>query len=761
MKSYFSMFRSLLQISLMVVLVSSLTACLAEKKPQNPPPGAVELASRHIPMANNMVNPLESVGELPPERSPTLRKEINHPGSLPSIPVVRDEMPPIPQVSPGDDVVVLDYEQVELRQVLEEIGDTLGIALAIDSSIADKITVRTAAHAPLKHKDLWPLLQLLMLDAGVMMERQGEVYFVKKMPQPMPPELGYAPVAERSSAAEVMQITPLRYISVEAAAEAIKPLLDPKGRLITLPALNIMGVVTAPPRLIRINQLVRLLDSDPFVHRGMRLFRLNNSKAVEVQGELDAILQAVEGSKPAYQLIALERINALLVIAPPNRGFEQVSQWINVLDEENEEGGEQVFIYRVRNLKATTLAATLSEVFKVDNEEELPNKNKPEIPPIFIPEQPEQAVSKEAEPTPQTGDNVRVSAQLKVSLVADEDTNSLLVRARPRDYRQLLETISVLDQVPKEVMINAVIAEVRLSETNRFGIDWSYFFGSKGFIGTNLGLAGESVLHPNHADMVYNEFNFGSLSGVVLRNASNSLTGLLNLVASDNDVQLLSRPSILVRNNQEATMNVGSDEPTITRVNTTTQTTVANNFTSSNEVQYRQTGITVKITPHINEDGIINLDIFQETSARGPERTEQKLPSFTQRKIETSVVVRDGNPIILGGLIETRTSKNQTGIPKLMDVPVVGKAFADNAKEYDRVELVVIIVPQIVNPQADNHEFVKAFNRRLARVHALLNENYLPLLADIQEPQLSEQENTDDSSSPASSPAASSSPTAQ
>lgn len=722
------------RIVLFACLLGLLGACQPTKKNRPPPPSAVELATSQLGSGGYGVNPLETVDELPPETPPPPRREINRRGGLPAIPGARAAMPPMPQVQPADDIVVLDYEQVELRQVLEEIADTLGIALVIDSSIADKVTVRTAEGNPLKHQDLWPLLQLLMHDAGVMMERQGNVYFVKKMPQPVPPDIGDMATAGRSTAPEVLQITPLRYITVDAAAQAIKPLLDPKGRLISLPTLNVMGIVTAPPRLQRINQLLQLLDADPFVHRGMRLYRLGNAKAQEVQGDLDKILKAVEGAKPAYQLIALERVNALLVIAPPNRGFDQVSQWIELLDEENEEGGEQVFIYRVRNLKATTLASTLSEVFKEEEKDDLPKQNKNE--PKTDPAQPDNAPPDPATPTPPTSGKLRVSAELKVSIVADEDTNSLLVRARPRDYRQLLETISVLDQVPKEVMINAVIAEVRLTESTKFGIDWGYFFGSKGFLGTNFGVGGSSVLSPNHADAVYDQFNFGdSMTGLVLRNASNSLTGILNLVASDSEVQLLSRPSILVRNNQEATMNVGGDEPTITRVNTTSTTTVNSNFTSSNEVQYRQTGITLKVTPHINDDGIINLDIYQEISNRGEDRTVQQLPSFIQRKIETSVVVRDGNPIVLGGLIDTREDDSQSGIPYLMNAPVLGRAFSNTSQGLTRVELVVIIVPQIVNPQADNRAFVKAFNQRMARVNALLNENYLPLLVDIQDPQ--------------------------
>ncbi|GEM_PF-105266 len=697
-------------------------------------PRAADLAVANLPSAQPMANPLETVREEHHDVPRPPLPEFNQPGSLPPLPVSTASMPEMPKVAAADDIVVLDYEQTDLRQILEELASVLGISMVIDSSIADKVTVRTSPDKPLKQKDIWPLLQLLMTDAGIMMERQGEVYYVKKMPLPVPPDIGSRGNAERSTAPEVMQITPLRYISAESALEAVRPLLDQQGRLVSLPTLNIIGVVTAPPRLQRINQLLSLLDADPFQHRGIRLYRLSNAKASEIQEDLGKILQAVEGAKPSYAIVALERINAILAIAPPNRGFEQVSQWVRILDEKNDEGGEQVFIYRVRNLKAASLASTLSEVFKSDDDKTAKSK------PPQVPGVPPEALQNPNEPPPEAptpppeGQTLKISAELKVTIVADEDTNSLLVRARPRDYRQLLETITVLDQVPKEVMINAVIAEVSLSENTRFGVDWGYFFGSRGFVGTNFGIAGTDRLRADNADSKYDKFNFANLSGLVLRDVGDHLTAMLNLVGTDNNVQLLSRPSILVRNNQEATMNVGSDEPTITRINTSTQSALNSNFSASNEVQYRQTGITLKVTPHINEDGIINMDIFQEISSLGAERTEQKLPSFTQRKIETSVVVRDGSAIVLGGLIQRRATNTQAGLPGLMDVPLLGKLFADNSNAEDRVELVVILVPQIIRPDADNRDFVRAFNNRMEHVNSLLNDSEVPLFWNWQTP---------------------------
>jgi general secretion pathway protein D len=369
----------------------------------------------------------------------------------------------------------------------------------------------------------------------------------------------------------------------------------------------------------------------------------------------------------------------------------------------------------VRNMEATKLAATLNEVFKEeDKKEALPRQGNTEAQTLI--DTPEALQQYLTAPRGNEGGALPVSAALKVNIVASEDSNSLIIRARPRDYRQLLETIAQLDQVPKEVMINMVVAEVSLTESTRFGINW------QALLGRNLGERYRTVVANTFAGVAAN------VSGLVIDYAGNTISAMLNLIATDNDVQVLSRPSILVRNNQEASMNVGSDEPTITRLNTTSQATTTNYLTTSNEVQYRNTGIILKVTPHINEDGIINIQVSQEVSSLGAVRTEQQLPSFTTRKFETSLLVRDGNAIILGGLIESRINNDLSGLPGLMQVPIVGQAFSSQNKSISRTELVVIIIPEIIDPEADNRIYMEAFTQRMKSVANILNEQPIALI---------------------------------
>ncbi len=706
--------------------VASCTIIPPTRKPPASVPEMINTSLPSTPAVTSSTLAQSLITELP-RSQPEPLKQVNQAGQVPTTTTLTEQTLDTSSldVSEGDEIQ-LDFEQTDLRQILEIIADSLKISLVIDPTIGDKVSLRTAPDKPLTKKDLWPLLKLLLNDAGITMEKRGGVYHLKKMAPTLPGDISLS--AEKltsSDSPEVMQITPLRFIAVESAQAILTPLLQPKGRLITLPTLNIIGIITTPQQLERVNKLLDIVDADPFLHRGMRLFRLVNSKAADVQTELDKILKALYGNAPpTYQSVALERINAILVVAPPNTGFNEVALWVDILDERSEDSGEQVFIYKVKNLEATKIAATLSDVFKLEDRKEAEEKEKMKRNETQRPNEPPNPLEEREKPViPQNvpPGALPISAELKVNIVADENTNSLLIRASPRDYRQLLETIYILDQVPQEVMVNVVIAEVTLTDATKFGIDWYALFNEHFVAGSDLSIPGDNF--PLDRKDPAKSGKLPSSAGFTLGYLSGGLNAALNMIASTSDINILSRPSILVRNNEEASINVGSNEPTLGSINRSSGLTDATLGTTLQDVQYKDTGITLKVTPRINEDGIINMKISQEVSQLGETRTTQNLQSFIQRKLETSVVVRDNNAIVMGGLIETRKKQSNQGIPGLKDIPIVGSTlFSSTDQEETRTELVLIIVPQIVNPEIDNRPLVQDFIKRMQATTALLNE---------------------------------------
>jgi len=714
------------------------------KQEDTPPPSAMELAQQGLNDNSRLLNPNGAANvetgviKVLPQNEPVRLKQVNQRGKAPSIPTLNAQQPSADFKNIDKNSTISFNGDVELRELLEGMADILNLNVLLDPAIGkEKVNLRTAENKNLTPNEIWSLLLLVIQDFGIEMEKKGAVYHFKKVKPFIPSTIGMpSSQLTNSKKPEVFQMTPLKHISVEAAQAILKPLIEPQGRIVTVNSLNALGIATTPDRLQRVNSLISLLDADPFTHRGMRLYRLANSKAEEVKTELEKVLAAVTGNasavKPAYQVVALDRVNAILVVSPPNAGFEEVSLWIDILDERSANSSEQIFIYKVKNLEAKELATTLTEVFEVaddDEEEERKRKQKeqastkekklPSQLPLNVKDN-AKALAKENNST-STSTTGAVSAELNVRIVADESTNSLIIRATPRDYRQLLTTITRLDEIPKEVMVNVVIAEVELTDTTKFGIDWqSVLGGNHGTYGTNLGVPTGNFpanVVPSSDGDTTTPTSVGGLTGFTISYASHSLKALLNLVAEKSNVTVLSRPSILVRNNEEATFNVGSSEPVITRVNSSSTT----NQQLSNDVQYKDVGVNLQVTPRINDDGIINMKISQEVSQVGAERNN--MPSFKQRKIESIVVVRNGTPIVVGGLIETRGNNAHNGILGLQDIPVVGDTlFSSKSDTQSRVELVLIIIPEIVNPVANNDPLIKQFENRMGAVKTLLED---------------------------------------
>lgn len=630
-----------------------------------------------------------------------LIEEINRDGVLPADAQPRD-VAPQPVDAPGDDVVELNYEQADLRLVLEELAEALDISMVIGPGINQTVSLRTAQDRPLSRDDIWPLMRLLTRDAGVIINRVGSVYNVRQIDSATPTEFVTPDSLEGSNAARIMQVTPLIHVSAEAAIEVIRPLLPSENDVRQFTINNTLAITGGPEELERINQLLLLVDADPFVNQGIHIYPLENANALEVAEELAEILQLIEGENPSYEVKGIGRINALLVTAPAARGFDEVSRWVAILDAESQEQVEQLFMYRVKNLPALELASTLSQVFEEEEEPPLPNLQpddglatiERQVNLNLVDNSEDQSGEAAApvgilmsEPVfPGAADAPEaVSANLQVRIVADEATNSLLIRASARDYRQLLTTISQLDIVPLQVMVNAVIAQITLNDETRFGVDWSRV--AEDATMTPLANTSQTSFTPALNGLM---FTRSFLDGAARVEAT------LEAIAQNNEVRLLARPSLTVTNNQEGEIQIGAEVPI------EAGQSISTGGISTTNIQYRPTGIELYITPQINEDGVVTLTIRQvlssvDSAAAGVNNN----PVFNNQEISTTVVVINGENVVLGGLIQTDNENLNRGVPLLNQVPVIGNLFSYQRLSVERRELFIVLRPEIVNLNAE------------------------------------------------------------
>ena len=613
---------------------------------------------------------------------------------------------------PQDNVVELNYEQQDMRFVIQELGDLLGISMVIDPTIDYKVSLRTSATNPLRYEDIWPVLRLLARNAGVSIQQAGSVWEFNRDPSNLPVAVLLPGAVGSVNASEVLQVTPLTYISVETLEPILVPMLQPTGTLIRMGAPNLVGITGSPEQLARVNALLAVLDDDPFLNQGIRLYQLMNSPAAEVAEEMNGVLKLIEGEQGSYQVLGLDRINSVLVIGPAARGFAEVDRWINILDAASQEQVEQLFVYKVKNLDAVAMAETLNNVYGEEDEDEAARTAREAgalQPQVF-----QLAPVLDAASAAAANDQV-ASANISVSIVADENTNSLLVRATPREYRQLLTTISALDTVPLQVLINAVIGQVTLTEGNQFGIDWTR-------VSSNAASGPGRLSSRFLPDGILDAGRLATQgSGLVLTktfmDGAAVIDATLNAIAQDNEVRLLARPTLLAANNQEGEFVVGQAVP----VNNGT-TTSGNGFATEN-ITYRDVGIVLKITPQINEDGYINLEIEQSLSSVEESNTTGVAgnPTFVNQEITTTVVVSDQTTITLGGLIQDEDADVQNGIPLLQNIPVLGRAFSYSNIKSSRRELFIILRPQIIYGDQRDAATMAAMREGFTEVGKLLD----------------------------------------
>ena len=615
-----------------------------------------------------------------------LIEEINRDGLSFSYPGFSEQVPAPVDVQ-GPDVVELNYEQADLRLVLEQLAESLDISILIDPSIDKRISIRTSPDRPLQREDIWPLIRLLTRDAGIFLERVGDVYNARMINSSLPADIIGPDSSAETVNSQVMQITPLTYVSTETAVEALGPLLAPEGSVSQLGSRDLLMITASDFLLQRANELLMLIDADPFSNQGIHLYQLSNANAPEVAEELVEILELIEGASPAYQVRGIERINAILVTAPASRGFEEISRWVEILDADSQEQVEQLFMYKVKNLDALELAETLSTVFEEEDDPlTSPNIGRSDTLNIVdtLAAEASQTATAETGQVPLTtvgtSANGAVAANLTVKIVADEATNSLLIRSTARDYRQLLTTISQLDVVPLQVMVNAVIAQITLTDDTRFGVDWSRVAGNTL---NPISSSTTTDFAPNLNGLM---FTRGFIDG------SARVDATLEAIAQNNEVRLLARPSLTVGNNQEGEIQIGAEVPV------EAGESISAGGLSTTNIQYRDTGIGLLITPQINEDGVVNLIINQtlrsvDNSASGINNN----PVFNNQEITTTVVVKNGDNIVLGGLIQTDTEALNTGVPLLNRVPGLGNLFSYQQDNQERRELFIVLRPEVID----------------------------------------------------------------
>jgi general secretion pathway protein D len=290
----------------------------------------------------------------------------------------------------------------------------------------------------------------------------------------------------------------------------------------------------------------------------------------------------------------------------------------------------------------------------------------------------------------------------EIKVIADKDNNSILVLASQEDYRSIEAAIRRLDIAPRQVLIEATIAEVSLSDNLNYGVRW-FFEETDWELGINAPV-------PSSAS--------GDGLAFAFFDQDSSVKAFFDVLSANSSVKFLSTPQVMVLDNQTANIRVGDQIPVTTR---SSQSTTNPDAPIVTEVQFRDTGTLLTVTPRINASGQVTLDISQEVSLPGtsPAVGGGGNVSIAQRTINSSVTVQSGQTVVLGGLILENSTEGRTGVPILKDIPLLGGLFSQTTEDVFRTELLITVKPQVITNDREMRKVTEELRRQISRASEL------------------------------------------
>jgi len=661
--------------------------------------------------------------------------------------------------------VTLNFENTDIREVARVIlGDLLGVSYILDPRVNGAVTLYTGR--PLPQNALLSTLETLLRMNGAAVVRVDGVYQVVPLANAVKglvtPQLGeYSNALPQGYS---VQIVPLRYISANEMNTILTP-LAPEGSVIRIDSVrNLLILAATRPELSKLLDTIQMFDVDWMRGISVGFFPLKYANVEDVMKGYETIFGEAEGSfSGMFKVIPIPSANSLLVVSQRPEYLDKAKEWITQVDQLGAAGGAlpRLFVYKVRNVDAVALSEVIGSLFEGKGGGS--GTKQATVAPG--------ETSAQLKSTTDTGRSSRSSTSSKSSslsstssskgssstskmggavagkgrsggthafgqgaevfeaglrVVADATNNSLLILATPRDYAIILEALEKLDVVPMQVVIEATIVEVSLKGVLEFGLQWFFESGHGGDRTSLFTLTHGDKSIINGAGALSPGFQW------TLLNSADKVRAVLNALADDSLINVLSSPSVMVLDNQSARIQVGDEVPTVSGQQ---QSTSGSDAPIVQNIQYRDTGVLLQVTPRVNPGGLVIMDVEQEVSNISPETVKGiDSPIIRTRNIRSSVAVQTGQVVVLGGLIRDEKSNTKTGLPWLNNIPVLGWAFGKTSENTNRNELVVVLRPRVIANTEDARDVLQDFRQRLKGLQWELLSEHMGKAATNQAP---------------------------
>jgi general secretion pathway protein D len=677
--------------------------------------------------------------------------------------------PPVPPAQRGR-FVVLNFDNADIETVIQAASEIIGFNYVLAPDVRGKVTVQTSGR--IAQEEVFGVLLAILEVQGFTAVKSGNLYKIVRIEgareRAVPTIVGPTADPNRTSDEIITQIVPIKYSSVADLSALLRPLISTRGTLIAHRETNVLIITDAASNVARLLDIVRLVDVQ-VAQEELQIIPISYADA----GELATILTQLfasgrvratapgtppvpqapptpgapgvppgaagqpSGSAERAPLILPERRSNSLIVHAKKHEVETIKRLVAQLDV-NIYGGRRVFIYYAENAKAKELATTLNAIYGARDTgaagasaTALPSTTPgrpgaappPAPPPVYVPP------GGAAPPGAGASD---VLAEGQVRFIADEITNAVIVTTFPRSWTEIENTIKQLDRMPRQVLIEVLVAEITLTDDTRLGIDWAVRQGRFSVVNTNTGPPALPTTPTPDGGFLSLPVGVGGparLIGPVGQGLSaftfstDQFIAMLNALASENKVNIVSNPHILTSENKKAIINVSTSVPIVTSQTTgqvaaatTTPTTTTTNTTTTTAglnqtVEYRDAGVILTVTPRIGEQGTVALDVKQEANQIGSPVPPTNSPSFTKREAETSVVLLNNQTLVLGGLIQDKLTTTDRGIPLLKDMPLFGYLFKFTERLIEKTELLLLITPRVVGTATDAAKITNEMRR--------------------------------------------------
>jgi general secretion pathway protein D len=669
-----------------------------------------------------------------------------------------------PGVTSRSGDIEINFDQADIQVVAKALlGEALGLDFTIDPRVHGTITVVSAG--PIPRKDVLPTFENLIRMSNAAVVHEGRLVRIVPLPEA---NGANAPTIGSVQAGYGVTIIPLRYTSAAMLAKVADNYLVRPGAIRVDTARNLILAQGTSSERRAVVEMISGFDVEWLRNRSVGIYPLKSASPDSIIRELDRIFDSGENGSGAGTIAfqAMPRMNAVLIVTRSPNLLQRATLWIRRLDQSNQ-SGSTVRVYQLVNGNALRIAKILNEIFVGKGSGSATDSSASQLAPGTSATQskldqlstgssfsgngsasasgsqngangPQSATAAGAGGGGQIaaafgnfaeqknseneakGDGGGSSGSLpkgvfqNVRITADSANNSIVVYSSQDDYLVIERSLRALDKPQMQVSIEATVAEVTLNDDLQYGVQ--YYLGNASRANGSLTNATTAATASSSASSSTSSSATDVVSNLVLQRVLpgfNLLLGpeaqphvVLNALTTLTSVKVLSSPSLVVADNQPALLQVGQEVP----ISTGSATVLSTSNTVVNTIQMRDTGVILKVWPHVHANGVVQLEVEQEIS--NPVNSSLT-PTISQRRVHSTVSIASGQTVLLGGLISEQENNTKDGIPGLRHLTYLGDLFGSTTRNKDRSEIIIFIKPRIIRDSLDAQGAAEEFRSRL------------------------------------------------